>query len=169
VSDNNASDNQDPSPVDAGAIAEADASELAALASQASDEQLAEAMSDPENRRRVLDEIFGRMADHADPNQIKDVEAVVHFKIKRDGGEDGGDGGVDVYEAVIKDGQITINEEPTTDSPKMALTAAPVPFLKLVTGQESGPAMFMTGKLKIEGDLMFASRMTSFFRIPSAA
>ena len=29
--------------------------------------------------------------------------------------------------------------------------------------------MFMAGKLKIEGDLMFATRMTSFFRIPSAA
>ena len=51
----------------------------------------------------------------------------------------------------------------------MAISADPVPFLKLVTGQESGPTMFMTGKLKIEGDLMFASRMTSFFRIPSAA
>lgn len=29
--------------------------------------------------------------------------------------------------------------------------------------------MFMTGKLKINGDLMFASRMTSFFRIPSGS
>ena len=41
-----------------------------------------------------------------------------------------------------------------------------MPFLRLVTGAESGPAMFMTGKIKIKGDLMFASRMTSFFRIP---
>ncbi len=70
---------------------------------------------------------------------------------------------------MIKDGSITVNDEPTTERPKMAITADPVPFLKLVTGQESGPTMFMTGKLKIEGDLMFASRMTSFFRIPSAA
>ena len=168
MSDNTASENQDPSPVDAGAIAEADASELAALASQASDEQLAEAMSDPENRKRVLDEIFGRMADHTDPAQIKDVDAVVQFKIT--GAPDGGDGGgVDVYEAVIKDGAVTVSDEPTTESPKLAITADPVPFLKLVTGQEAGPVMFMAGKLKIEGDLMFATQMTSFFRIPSAA
>jgi putative sterol carrier protein len=28
--------------------------------------------------------------------------------------------------------------------------------------------LFMTGKLKLEGDVMFASRMTSCFRIPTA-
>ena len=74
-----------------------------------------------------------------------------------------------LYEAVIKDGTVTVNDSPTTDSPKLTVTADPVPFLKLVTGQESGPTMFMKGKLKIEGDLMFATRLTSFFRIPSAA
>ncbi len=41
--------------------------------------------------------------------------------------------------------------------------------MKLVTGQQSGPVLFMTGKLKLEGDMMFASRMTGFFRIPKAA
>jgi putative sterol carrier protein len=29
--------------------------------------------------------------------------------------------------------------------------------------------MFMTGKLKLEGDVMLASRLTSMFRIPKAA
>jgi putative sterol carrier protein len=56
-----------------------------------------------------------------------------------------------------------------TEQPRVTLTAAPVPFLKLVTGQQSGPVMFLTGKLRIEGDVMFASRMSSFFRIPTAA
>ncbi len=77
--------------------------------------------------------------------------------------------GEDVYEAVIKDGAVTVSDEPSTENPKLAIIADSVPFLKLVTGQEAGPVMFMSGKLKIEGDLMFASRMTSFFRIPSAA
>jgi putative sterol carrier protein len=156
---------ENESPADAAdALAGADADQLAAMAGQISDEDMAAAMADADTRKKILDEIFGRMADHADPNQIKDVDAVVHFKIKDGPGAD-----TDLYEAVIKDGSITVNTEPTTDDPKMAITAAPVPFLKLVTGQESGPAMFMTGKLKIEGDLMFASRMTSFFKIPSAA
>ena len=146
------------------ALASADAGELAALASQISDEDLAAAMADAETRKKILDTIFGRMADHTDPAQIAGVDEVVHFKIT-----DGPGGSEDLYEAVIKDGTVTVNHSPTTDSPKLTVTADPVPFLKLVTGQESGPALFMKGELKIEGDLMFATRLTSFFRIPSAA
>jgi putative sterol carrier protein len=44
----------------------------------------------------------------------------------------------------------------------------PADFLKLVSGNASGPTMFMTGKLKLEGDVMLASRLTSMFRIPKA-
>ena len=73
-----------------------------------------------------------------------------------------------MYEVVIRDGRVEVLDEPK-EHPKVKITTAPVPFLKLVTGQQSGPVMFMTGKLKLEGDVMFASRMTSFFRIPTAA
>jgi putative sterol carrier protein len=111
----------------------------------------------------VLNEIFKRMAEHVEPGQIEGVDAIVHFRIT-----DSPAGGHDVYEVVIKDGAVTVNEEPMADSPKVTISTAPVPFLKLVTGQQSGPVLFMTGKLKLDGDVMFASRMTSFFRIPSA-
>ena len=151
-------------PEDMGAIAEADASELAGMVGKLSDEQLAEGMADPANRKRVLDEIFKRMTEHVDPEKIKDTDAVIHFVIT-----DAPGGGDDTYEAVFKDGAATVNEEPTTDEPKVTITAPPVPFLKLVTGQESAPAMFMTGKLKIKGDLMFASNMATFFTIPSGS
>lgn len=149
---------------DSGGIGEVDASQLAAMMGQVPDEQLAEGMSDPDGRKMVLDEIFRRMAEHAQADQIEEVEAIVHFRIT--GSPQGGD---DVYEAVISAGAVTVNEAPTTGEPKVTITTAPVPFLKLVTGQASGPVLFMNGKLKIEGDLLFASRMTSFFRIPSAA
>jgi putative sterol carrier protein len=144
-------------------IGEADATQLAAMVGRVSDDELAEGMSDPEGRKRVLDEIFKRMADHVEPGQIEGVDAVVHFRITDSPG-----GGDDVYEVVIKDGAVTVSEEPTAENPKVTISAAPVPFLKLVTGHQSGPVLFMTGKLKLEGDVMFASRLTSFFRIPSA-
>ena len=41
-----------------------------------------------------------------------------------------------------------------------------VDFLKLVTGNAIGPMLFMSGKLKIEGDLMFAAQIQSMFTIP---
>lgn len=144
-------------------ISDADPARAAELAREASDEQLAEAMADPDTRRKILDEIFKRMADHVEPDQIKDVDAVIHFKVT-----DAPGGGEDVYEAVFKDDAVSVNHEPTTDSPRVTISAAPVPFLRLVTGQASAPTMFMTGKLRISGDMVFAARMGSFFSVPSA-
>ncbi len=145
-------------------IAEADAERLAALVGQVSDEQLAEALEDGENRKKVLDEIFRRMADHAEPAAIAGKDAVVHFRITEKPG-----GGEDVYEVKIAEGKIEVSDSPATEQPKVAIATAPLPFIKLVTGHESGPTLFMSGKLKIEGDLTFATQMTSFFRIPGAS
>ena len=145
-----------------GSLNGADASQLAAMVGQVPDEQLAEGMANPEGRRMILDEIFKRMSEHAEPRQIEGIDAVVHFEITG-----ASDGGSDVYEAVIRDGMVEVSNEPEEQS-KVKITTAPVTFLKLVTGQQSGPVLFMTGKLKLEGDVMFASRMTSFFRIPKA-
>jgi putative sterol carrier protein len=145
-----------------GGLDGADASQLAAMVGQVSDEQLAEGMANAEGRRMILDEIFRRMSEHAEPQQIEGVDAVVHFEIT-----DAPEGDSDVYEAVIRNGKVEVSDEPK-EQPKVKITTAPVPFLKLVTGQQSGPVLFMTGKLKLEGDVMFASRMTSFFRIPTA-
>src|SRR5690242_12135915 len=146
------------------AIGEADASQLAAMVGQVPDKQLAEAMADPQGRKLVLDEIFKRMGEHVEPSQVEGVDAIVHFKIT-----DAPGGGIDVYEVVIGGGQVAVSSDPTTEKPRVAIKTGPVHFVKLVTGQQSGPVMFMTGKLKLEGDVMFASRLTSFFRIPSAA
>lgn len=145
-----------------GSLNGADASQLAAMVGQVPDEQLAEGMANPEGRKMILDEIFKRMSEHAEPHQIEGIDAVVHFEVTG-----APDGGSDVYEAVIRDGMVEVSNEPKEQS-KVKITTAPVTFLKLVTGQQSGPVLFMTGKLKLEGDVMFASRMTSFFRIPKA-
>jgi putative sterol carrier protein len=147
----------------AAGIEDADATALAAMVSQASDAELEEGMSDPNGRKMVLDEIFRRMADHVEPRQVQGVDAIVHFRIT-----DAPGGGDDIYEVVIKDGTVTVSDQATSENPKVGITLAPVPFLKLVTGQQSGPVLFMTGKLRLQGDVLFASRLTSFFRIPSA-
>jgi putative sterol carrier protein len=41
-----------------------------------------------------------------------------------------------------------------------------VDFMRLVTGNASGPMLFMRRRLKIEGDLMFAVQIQSMFAIP---
>ena len=68
---------------------------------------------------------------------------------------------------VFADGACRAGDSPERE-PKVTIKVGGVNFLKLAAGKTSGPVLFMTGKLKLEGDVMLASRLTSFFRIPSA-
>lgn len=140
-----------------------DADQLAKLVAGATDEQIAEGMSDPEGRKATLDEIFRRMGEHVEPSKAKGHDAVVHFKIL-----DAPGGGYDHYEVVLEDGKATVTDDPSRE-PRVTFSIGPVDFIRLVSGNAAGPMLFMTGKLKIEGDLVFASTMTSLFRIPGGS
>jgi putative sterol carrier protein len=142
-------------------LAEIDAAEFARMIATATDEKIAEGINGPE-RKRVLDEIFRRMADHVDPAKARGSDAVLHWKIL-----DRPDGGYDHYEVVVADGVVRVSDEPSAE-PRVTLKLGPVDFMKLVSGREAGPVMFMTGRLKIEGDLLFAAQLASLFRIPKA-
>lgn len=133
-----------------------DPEELARNLAQVPDEQLAEAVNGP-MRGQILSEIFTRMAEHYKGGG---PDAVVHWKI---GGRP--DGGEDHWELVIKNGVASTTNQPQND-PRVTLTVSGVDFLKLVTGNANGPMMFMSGKLKIEGDLMFSAQIQSMFTIP---
>ncbi len=154
----------DNGEVSAEALQDVTPENFVALMSGVTDEQLAEMMNS-EMRTQVLDEIFGRMAEHVDPAGAKDTNAVIHFKIL-DKPEDQG-GGYDHYEIVFKDGACSLSEKPEAD-PNVTIKVDPVNFLKLASNQASGPTLFMTGKLKLEGDLMLASRLMGFFKIPTS-
>jgi putative sterol carrier protein len=138
------------------------ADQLAAMVAQVSDEQLAQGMAS-EARPQILGEIFNRMAEHFDPTHAAGIEAVIHWKIL-----DRPEGGFDHYEVVIRDGACTLSET-AAQAPRVTLSVKPVEFLRLVTGTANGPELFMTGRLLIEGDMMFAAQVAGMFKIPQAA
>ena len=138
-----------------------DESQLVQIVAGATDQQLEELMAS-EARKDILDDVFRRMADHVDGDRARDVTTVLHWKIY-----DRPEGGYDHYEVVLEGGRCTANDSPSRE-PAITLKLKPADFLKLVSGGASGPTMFMTGKLKLEGDVMLASRLTSMFRIPKA-
>ena len=146
-----------------GDLAGVDAGQLAAQVAGATDEQLAEGMSDPAARQSTLDEVFRRMAEHLDAEKAKGIDAVLLWRITDKPG-----GGEDTYEVTLKDGQVTVSQEPTAD-PRVTFIVGPAAFLRLVSGAQPGPVLFMAGKLKIEGDLMFASQVATMFKIPQAS
>jgi putative sterol carrier protein len=140
----------------------ADEAQLVQIVAAATDEQLAELMAS-DARHDILDDVFRRMAEHVDADRAREVTTVLHWKIF-----DRPDGGYDHYEVVLEGGACSVSDAPARE-PAVTLKLKPVDFLKLVTGGASGPTMFMTGRLKLEGDVMLASRLTSLFHIPKAS
>ncbi len=137
-----------------------DAEELAKNMAAATDEQLAELMAGP-MRGQILSEIFRRMGEHFRADAAGDTDAVIHWRIG-----DRADGGADEYETVISGGTCTVHEGLESESPRVTFTVGGADFLRLVTGNVAGPMLFMGGKLKIEGDMMFAASAASLFTIP---
>jgi putative sterol carrier protein len=136
-----------------------DPEEFARTIGKTPDDQLREAMQGP-MRDQIIGEIFKRMEEHY---RGGGQAAVIHWAItgRADGSED-------LWEAVVTDGSCSTRPNPTSE-PRVTLRMDGVNFLKLVSGNASGPMMFMSGKLKIEGDLMFSAQIQSMFTIPDGS
>jgi len=144
-------------------LATMDPQNFARIISRASKDQIEAVTGRPGLRERVLDEVFHRMEVHFRSERAGATRAVVHFHLTGGFGADG----LDTYEAVIEDAKCSINKGETKEG-RASVTLSPVEFLKLATGNASAPVLFMTGKLKVKGDLGFAAGFMSLFNIPKA-
>jgi putative sterol carrier protein len=133
--------------------------QFAALVRDASDEQLEAGFR--ENREVLLEEIFRRMPEQFDPERAAGVEAVIEWQVTRPDGEP------DRWQLAIRDGTCTLARDGTA-KPDVSLRVAPVDFVKLITGVDAGPKMFVFGRLRIRGNVMLAARMQGWFRMPTA-
>jgi putative sterol carrier protein len=131
--------------------------QFAALISQASDDQIAEGMQ--VNRALLLEEIFGRWPSQFDPARARDVNAVIEWQITNP------EGGEDRWQIAIEGGACSVARDGSAE-PDVTFRIGPVEFVKLIAGAESGPKLFVFGKLKIRGNLMLAARVQSFFHVP---
>jgi putative sterol carrier protein len=62
----------------------------------------------------------------------------------------------------MADGVVAINEG-TNEEADVALTLSDENLVELMTGQMSGVTAYMMGKLQVEGDLMLAKDLASYF------
>lgn len=130
------------------------------LISRASAEQIDSIMARPELRERILDEVFRRMGEYYKSDTAGSTEAVVRWRI------DSGDDHLR-YECVLSGGTCTVSKEPEHE-PRVTIMLAPAEFLKLASGNASAPMLFMSGKIKVAGDVGFAAGLTKLFQIPKA-
>jgi len=102
-----------------------------------------------------LDRTFNTMQEHFLPEKAEGVSADVQWVVTDQGEEF-------AYTASIADGKCAITAGKAA-SPRVSLTMDLVTFVRLIMGQAQGPQLFMTGMLKVAGDLMFAQRVSGFF------
>jgi putative sterol carrier protein len=136
---------------------------FAALIGRASKDQLTEVLAKPGLRARILDEIFRRMQSHLRAEKARSVSAVVHWRFPSEPGADD----YDRYETVIDRGVCATSRDRSADA-RVTITICPYDFLRLITSNASAPVLFMTGKLKVRGDLAFAASMMGLFDLPRA-
>jgi putative sterol carrier protein len=132
-------------------------------------EQLAEAiksLSDEELKKQVtnigidttLQQIFDGMQEAFQPSKAQGINAVIQYEIETDEGTKN-------WTVEVADGKCTTSEGSAPD-PRLTLGLPLVDFVRLIFGQADGTQLFMTGKLKLKGDMMFAMQMQGFFDRP---
>ncbi|MFD1737149.1 SCP2 sterol-binding domain-containing protein [Bacillus salitolerans] len=89
------------------------------------------------------------------PEPISGTNLIYQFNIK---GEEEG-----TYQLHLQEGQATVVEG-NDGSPECTLTMSRNSFYKFLTGNLSGTVAFMTGKLKINGDITKAMKLETILK-----
>ena len=102
----------------------------------------------------TVKETFDGMAGRFQKDKAKGVNATVQYDIT---GDQGG-----TWHAVIKDGTCQVNSGAAA-SPNLTITMSSQDWLDMTGGKLSGQMAFMSGKLKLKGDMGLAMKIGSIF------
>ena len=138
-----------------------DYSSLKNVVEEKSNEELVSAIQQQEGGvDGVLGQVFAGMAESFNPDKAAGQQAVVQFEISAPDG-------THEYAMRIADGRCEV-ERGRAESPRVTIRTGLGDFLRMITGTANGMQLFMTGKLKVRGDLFFAQTYQSWFERPQA-
>src|SRR4029077_6078740 len=103
-------------------------------------------------------EICNQMGATLTADSSKGVNATIQFNLS-------GDNGGQWYVA-IKDGKADV-QQGTAPSANMTLSMTAQDYVDMITGKLNGQMAFMSGKLKISGDMGLAMKMQTLFKRPA--
>jgi putative sterol carrier protein len=103
-----------------------------------------------------VSDFFAQVPGHVNKDKIAGMNCVYQFNIE------GADGGK--WAVKIADGEATVVEG-GVDGASITLTLTDENFIGLVTGKLNGQTAFLTGKLKIQGDMTLAMKLASVFNL----
>ena len=101
-----------------------------------------------------VESVFAEMESNFRGDKAIGLDATYQFNIT---GDDGG-----VWNARVADGEVTL-EKGEVDSPTVTITVASSDWVSIVSGKLNPQMAFMTGKLKVQGDLGLATKLQSLF------
>jgi putative sterol carrier protein len=104
----------------------------------------------------TVKETFDAMPGRFRGDKAAGTTAVIQYDVS---GEGGG-----TWHAVIKDGACSVNAGAAT-GPNLTLQIAAQDWLDMLTGKQSGQMLFMSGKLKVKGDMGLAMKLGSMFQM----
>ena len=129
--------------------------ELAALIEGRSDDEITLGVEE-RGVESVLDGVFQGMAEAFLPDKAAGQSAVVQYDVTVAGQPH-------TYQLRIGGGKCEIAKG-GADTPRVTLTLALADFLRVVAGKLPPVQAFMTGKLKLQGDMMIATAMQGWFQ-----
>jgi len=88
------------------------------------------------------------------PEKAVGVNAVIQYTLTGEGGS--------IWNSQIADGACSVSEGPA-ESPTLNIIMDASDYVDMMAGRLDGMQAFMTGKIKVEGDIMLASRLMTFF------
>ena len=100
-------------------------------------------------------EVFEKMPAAFKPEAAKGVDAIFQYEIE---GEEGGN-----WHVIIKDGTCEVKEG-IHDSPSVTLKMSDETFLAMQASTINGMQAYMTGKLKVTGNIMLAQTFPNLFK-----
>jgi len=104
----------------------------------------------------TVPETFQAMPGRFRADKATGTNATIQYDISGDGGG--------TWNAVIKDGACAVNDGAAT-SPNLTLQIAANDWLDMLSGKQSGQMLFMSGKLKVKGDMGLAMKLGSMFQM----
>ena len=123
------------------------------------------AMSGP-GRRLITAQIFAGMARSFDRRKGADLDAVIRWDIGSPGSPP-----EESWDLVIRDGSAHAirNGGAEGAEPRTTVGLDRETLLELATGILNAPQAYLAGRLRMQGDVMLAQRLTTLFTVPGAA
>jgi putative sterol carrier protein len=104
----------------------------------------------------TVKETFDAMPGRFRADKAAGANAIVQYDVS---GEGGG-----TWHAVIKDGTCSVSDGPGPN-PHLTVQIAAPDWLDMLAGKQSGQMLFMSGKLKVKGDMGLAMKLGSMFQM----